>query len=90
MDRRTVKHISDVARIRLDDKEADLFAEDIDKLFVILETMNDAPACNDFCFDPVDVSDALRDDVPIVDTNVEEMLKSMSTYDGFVRGPKIV
>jgi len=90
MDRGTVKRISDIARIRLDDNEADKFTDEINGLFAILDEMNNAPACSDFCFDPVNVSDALRDDVPIVDGNVEEMLKSMGTYDGYVRGPKIV
>jgi len=90
MDKETIKRTSDVARIRLDDDEAERFKKEIDGLFVILNTMNDAPACNEFQFNPVDVSDALRDDVPVIDGNAEEMLKSMGTYDGYVRGPKIV
>ena len=90
MDRETVKRTSDIARIRLDDNEAERFKKEIDGLFVILDTMNGAPACNDFRFDPVDVSDALRDDVPIVDGNAEEMLRGIDTYNGYVRGPKIV
>ena len=90
MDKEMIKHTADVARIRLDDNEAERFKQEIDKLLVILDLMNNAPACNDFLFDPVNVSDALRDDVPIIDSSAEEMLRSMSMYDGYVRGPKIV
>jgi len=90
MDRETIKRTSGVARIRLDDDETERFKKEIDELFVILDPMNNAPACNDFLFNPVEVSDALRDDIPVIDGSIEEMLKSMSTYDGYVRGPKIV
>jgi aspartyl-tRNA(Asn)/glutamyl-tRNA(Gln) amidotransferase subunit C len=90
MDKETVKRAADVARIRLGEDELNGFKDEIDKLFGILNSMNDAPECDRFCFNPVDVFDTLRDDVPMTDENVEEMLKSMGTYDGYVRGPKIV
>jgi len=90
MDRETVKRAADFARIRLDDSEVTAFKEETDKLLAIVDTMNDAPACDNFCFEPIGLSDALRDDIPIVDSTVEELLGSMGTYDGYVRGPKIV
>jgi aspartyl-tRNA(Asn)/glutamyl-tRNA(Gln) amidotransferase subunit C len=90
MDEETVKHVADVARIRLEGNESKVIKDETDLLFELLNTLKDAPECDSFCFCPVDMNDALRDDVPIVDDNVEEMLKSMSTYDGYVRGPKIV
>jgi aspartyl/glutamyl-tRNA(Asn/Gln) amidotransferase C subunit len=90
MDKETVKRAADVARIRLDEEDLISITEDINGLSDILNALNEAPECDEFCFNPVDVFDALRDDVPIVDGNVEEMLKSMSVYEGYVRGPKIV
>ncbi|MCL2143366.1 MAG: hypothetical protein FWH44_03800 [Methanomassiliicoccaceae archaeon] len=79
-----------IARIGLIGGESEKFSGEIVKLFELLNTMNDAPECDSFCFDPIGISDALRDDVPIVDDNVEAMLKDMSTHDGYVRGPRIV
>ncbi|MDR0198533.1 MAG: Asp-tRNA(Asn)/Glu-tRNA(Gln) amidotransferase GatCAB subunit C [Methanomassiliicoccaceae archaeon] len=90
MDPGTLKRAADVARIRLDDGELIRFKEEIDGLMDILGTLGDAPECDSFCFDPIGVSDALREDIPKVDGNVDEMLRGMSTYDGYVRGPKIV
>jgi aspartyl-tRNA(Asn)/glutamyl-tRNA(Gln) amidotransferase subunit C len=90
MDPETIKRVAGVARIELTDDEVRGFKEETDRIFELLNTLNDAPACDSFCFDPVGVSDSLREDIPAVDANVKEMLSSMSTYDGFVRGPKIV
>ena len=90
VDKDTIKRVADVSRIGLTDDELKMFSAEAVRLFNILDTINNAPECDSFCFDPVGVSDALRDDVPIVDDNVEAMLKDMSTHDGYVRGPKIV
>lgn len=90
MDNETLKRAADFARIRIDDDELTAFRKEIDGLFDILNTMNDAPACDDFCFIPIGISDALRDDIPIDDGSADELLRCMSTYDGYVRGPKIV
>ena len=90
MDLETIKRVAGAARIDLNDEELRMFKEEIDGIMEHLNSLNEAPENDSFCFEPIGVFDALREDVPIVDGNVEEMLKSMSTYDGFVRGPKIV
>jgi aspartyl-tRNA(Asn)/glutamyl-tRNA(Gln) amidotransferase subunit C len=90
MDPGTVKRTADIARIRLDDDELIRFAKETDALFDVLDAMKDAPECDSFCFDPIGVHDVLRDDVPMTDGNAEKMLKGMSTYNGYVRGPRIV
>ena len=90
MDRETIRRAAGVSRIALTEDELSMFKDEADRIFDILKVLDDAPECDSFCFDPVGVSDALRDDVPVVNGSVDEMLGSMSTYDGFVRGPKIV
>jgi aspartyl/glutamyl-tRNA(Asn/Gln) amidotransferase C subunit len=90
MDPETVKRVAVIARMSLTDDETKRFSEEICGLFAIVNVMNDAPESDSFCFDPIGVADVLRDDVPIADENAEEMLKGMSTHDGYVRGPKIV
>jgi len=90
MDIETIKRIAGIARIGLTDEELKKFKEEIDGIFNILNGLNEAPNNDSFCFDPAGASDVLREDVPIVDGTVEEMLAGMNTYDGFVRGPKIV
>ena len=89
MDIDTIKRIAGVARIGLTDEELRKFKEEIDGFLNILNALNDAPKNDSFCFDPSGVSDVLREDVPIVDDTADEMLGSMNTYDGFVRGPKV-
>ena len=85
-----IKHIAGVAHIDLTDDELKVFEKEIDELFGLLNTIDDAPESDAFCFEPVGIFDALRDDIPAKDDNAEEMLKSIGTYNGYVRGPKIV
>jgi aspartyl-tRNA(Asn)/glutamyl-tRNA(Gln) amidotransferase subunit C len=89
MDPGTIKRVAGIARIELTDDEIKGFKDEAEKIFDLLNSLSDAPACDSFCFDPVGAFDALREDVPAIDDNIAEMLKSMGTYDGFVRGPKI-
>ena len=90
MDEEILRRTADAARIALTDDELKGFKRDIDELFAVLDTINDAPECGSLCFDPTETTDLLRDDIPVIDDRAEEMLRSMSTYEGFVRGPKIV
>ena len=89
MDIDTIRRIAGVARIGLTDEELRIFKEEINGVLNILNVLNNAPKNDSFCFDPSGVSDILREDVPIVDDTADEMLGSMNTYDGFVRGPKV-
>jgi len=90
MDIETIKRIAGLARIELADGEAETFKEDIDNILDLIGILGEAPECDSFCFDPVGIYGELRDDVPIIDSTAEEMLAAMNTYEGFVRGPKIV
>ncbi|MCL1905276.1 MAG: Asp-tRNA(Asn)/Glu-tRNA(Gln) amidotransferase subunit GatC [Methanomassiliicoccaceae archaeon] len=90
MDKDTVERVAGIAHIELSEEELERFTEELEKLFGLVNTLNDAPACDSLCFDPVGVHDVLREDVPVVYEDIENLLKDMSTYDGYVRGPKIV
>ena len=90
MDPTTVKRVAGVAHIELTDEEIKRFGEELNDAFTLLDRLNDAPKCDALCFDPVGLQDALRDDVPVVYEGAAELLKGMNTYNGFVRGPKIV
>jgi len=90
MDQGTVKRVAGIAHIELTDDELRRFEDELKIIFGLLNNIDDAPSCDSLCFDPIDVHDSLRDDVPVVYDGIEELLKDMSTYDGLVRGPKIV
>ena len=90
MDEETLKRTADAARIALTDDELKEFKKDIDELFAVLNSIDDAPECGSLCFDPTGASDLLRDDVPVINDRIDDMLRQMGMYEGFVRGPKIV
>jgi len=90
MDKDMVERVAGIAHIELSDDDLERFTEELERIFGLLDTMNEAPACDSLCFDPVGVYDVLRDDVPVAYEDVEGLLKDMRVYDGLVRGPKIV
>ncbi|MCL2785955.1 MAG: aspartyl/glutamyl-tRNA amidotransferase subunit C [Methanomassiliicoccaceae archaeon] len=90
MDLLTVKRVAGIAHIDLTEEELKLFENDLSEIFDLLKAVNNTPVEDPPCFDPADAYGALREDVPVVYGNADEMLKSMSMYNGFVRGPKIV
>ena len=40
-------------------------------------------------FNPITVADVLREDVPSVEIDPDELLKDMRTYERYVRGPRL-
>ena len=90
MDRDTVKRVAGIAHMNLSDEELKKIEERLCAEFNALNILSEAPECDSLCFDPVDLCDSLREDVPVVYENTDELLKGMGTYDGLVRGPKIV
>ena len=84
-----MKRVAGIAHIDLTDDELKAFEEDLSDVFDLLMILDDAPECDSLCFDPVGLYDVLRDDVPVLYENAEELLKDMSLYNGLVRGPKI-
>ena len=90
MDQGTVKRVAGIAHMNLTDEELKKIEGTLCAAFNALNIIGEAPECDSLCFDPVDVCDSLRDDVPVIYENTDELLKGMGTYDGLVRGPKIV
>ena len=90
MDQMTVKRVAGIAHIDLTDEELKSFEDELGDIFNLLKILDDAPKCDSLCFDPVGVYDVLREDVPVLYGGADGILDDMNTYNGLVRGPKIV
>lgn len=89
MDRETVVRVAKVARLRLSEEELTRYEKDLEEILQSFEVLDEAPSSEVFDFNPVKIKDTLREDEVRRDIDPYELTKSMDTYDGFVRGPKL-
>jgi len=89
MERSIVERIAKVARIDLSEKEIDEFKNDLEDILEYFEMLDNAPSEGSFGFNPVEIADVLREDVPSQEIEPKELLKGMRTYDGYIRGPRL-
>ena len=89
MERSVIERVAKVSRINLSDKEIDEFKNDLEDILEYFEMLDSAPSSESFGFNPVEVADVLREDVPLQEIPPAELLKDMKTYEGYVRGPRL-
>ncbi len=89
MDRETVERVARAAHIKLTEEELDRYSKDLSDILTYFELLDEAPGCNDYGVNPIEVADVLRDDEPHIDIDPDVLLKGMNTYDGYVRGPRL-
>jgi aspartyl-tRNA(Asn)/glutamyl-tRNA(Gln) amidotransferase subunit C len=89
MDVETVRKVAKVARLRLSPNEEAQFARDLEEVLNYFSILDQAPSVETHDFNPVRISDILREDVPGQDIEPEILKGSMDTYQDMVRGPKL-
>jgi len=89
LDVRTVKKVARIARLRLTEEEIAQYAEDMDDVLNYFAILDEAPDLGRHDFNPVPVSDVLREDEPSLDISPEELRAMMDTYQEMVRGPRL-
>ncbi len=89
MDREIVERVAHIAHLDLTEEELDKYNVDLAEILEYFELLDEAPGIENKGFNPVEIADALRDDVPEMEISAEECTKDMKTYDGYIRGPKL-
>ena len=89
MDREIVERVARIAHLDLTDDELDRYSADLGEILEYFEMLDEAPETDAVGFNPVEIADALRDDVPSAEIPPEDCLRDMRTYDGYVRGPRL-
>ena len=89
MDRNIVDRAAHIAHLALTEEELDRYSRDLGEILDYFEMLDGAPEADSVGFNPVEIADALRDDVPKTEVPPEECTKDMKTYDGYIRGPKL-
>ena len=89
MDRETVSRVARTAHIKLTEDELDRYSRDLSDILTYFELLDEAPGCESYGLNPIEVSDITRDDDPSVECDADALLKDMDTYERYVRGPRL-
>ena len=90
MDRKVIGRIADAAHISLTEDEIGRYGNDLDEILGLFRILDEAPDGDGIGMNPVEVADMMRDDVPCAFEDPYELTKDMRTYDGYVRGPRLL
>jgi aspartyl-tRNA(Asn)/glutamyl-tRNA(Gln) amidotransferase subunit C len=80
-----VRHVASLARVDLDDEEADRFAEQFADILAYFETLDEVPEVES---DP-DLTNVMRADEVRESLSQAEALENADSEDGFFKGPKV-
>ncbi len=89
MDRETVERVARTAHIRLTEDELERYSRDLGEILTYFELLDEAPGCDSYGLNPVEIADVLRDDEPSMEIDSDILLRDMDTYEGYVRGPRL-
>ncbi|MFA6710572.1 MAG: Asp-tRNA(Asn)/Glu-tRNA(Gln) amidotransferase subunit GatC [Candidatus Methanomethylophilaceae archaeon] len=89
MDREIVERVAHIAHLDLTEEELERYSKDLSEILEYFQMLDIAPESEEFGFDPVEVADVLRDDIPDMEIPADALLSQMKTYNDFVRGPRI-
>ena len=89
MDRETVERVARAAHIKLTEAELETYSRDLNDILSYFELLDEAPDCDGFGVNPIEVADVLREDEPHMELDPDVLLKDMDTYERYVRGPRL-
>ncbi len=89
MDIETVRNVAKLARLELSDEELQTFCNDLNDILEYLSMLDEAPDVECFGFNPIPVADVLREDEVGYDVDVDSLREMLTTYQGWVRGPRL-
>jgi aspartyl-tRNA(Asn)/glutamyl-tRNA(Gln) amidotransferase subunit C len=89
MDKETVGRVARIAHLNLTEEELERYSKDLEEILDYFQLLDEAPGEDSQGFNPVEVADVLREDIPSQEIPTQELMKKMKVYDGYVRGPLI-
>jgi len=89
MDRETVERVARIAHLKLTEEELEGYSRDLSEILEYFKVLDEAPGSEEFGFNPVEISDVLREDEPRMETDPADLLRDMRTYEEYVRGPRL-
>lgn len=89
MDKGIVERAARIAHLDLTEEELGRYSSDLSEILEYFQMLDEIPGDDTLGFNPIIVADVLRDDVPTMGIEPQDILRGMRTYDGYVRGPRL-
>lgn len=89
MDLEVVRKVARIARLELSDEELEEFSGDLEEILDYLSVLDEAPASEEYGFNPVPIEDVMREDEPFLEIDPEKLRDLLDTYQDWVRGPRL-
>ncbi|MGN1044841.1 MAG: aspartyl/glutamyl-tRNA amidotransferase subunit C [Candidatus Methanomethylophilaceae archaeon] len=89
MDREIVERVARIAHLDLTEEELEKYGGDLSEILEYFQMLDEIPGDDAVGFNPIEVADVLREDVPSVEIDPDELLRDMRTYERYVRGPRL-
>ncbi|MCL2147738.1 MAG: aspartyl/glutamyl-tRNA amidotransferase subunit C [Methanomassiliicoccaceae archaeon] len=90
MDRKAIERVARAAHLALTEEELERYGRDLAEVLDYFSIIDGSPEGEGHGVNPVEVADVLRDDVPGIFFDPAELMRDMKTYDGYVRGPRLL
>jgi aspartyl-tRNA(Asn)/glutamyl-tRNA(Gln) amidotransferase subunit C len=92
LDKEVVRHVAEVARLKLSEKEIEEFLPQLKEVLDALTKLDEIDVKNEKpSFQPIEIKNAMREDEVRPSLPKEEALKnSPNTKDGYFKGPRAV
>ncbi|MFH1511693.1 MAG: Asp-tRNA(Asn)/Glu-tRNA(Gln) amidotransferase subunit GatC [Candidatus Woesearchaeota archaeon] len=92
IDKETIRHVAEVARLKLTEQEIDEFLPQLDGVLFAFSKLDEIDVNGvEPSYQPVELKNAMREDKPTDCLSQEEALKnSPATKDGYFKGPRAV
>jgi aspartyl-tRNA(Asn)/glutamyl-tRNA(Gln) amidotransferase subunit C len=92
VDRKMIEHVAEVARLKLTEEELTKFLPELSEVLDAFSQLSDVDTKGvQPSFQPVDLRDALRDDVVTTSlTHDDALSNSTLTKDGYFKGPRAI
>lgn len=89
MDREIIERVARAAHISLTEEELAKYSQDLTDILEYFKILDEAPVFEGSGVNPVEIADILREDVPRMSINPDDLLKDMNTYENYIRGPRL-
>jgi len=91
INKETIFYVATLAKIEIDDKEAEKLKNDFEKILEYFNILDEVPEDVEPTFHVLPLYNVLRDDIPKKSLSQEEVLaNTRHKEDGFFKGPKII
>lgn len=89
MEKEIVERAAKIAHLDLSEEELQKYGKDLTEILDYFQMLDEAPEADIQGFNPVEIADAMREDVPKSEIESDKLLRDMKTYGGYIRGPKL-